>query len=416
MSTKPLERSEVPPEKAPTSPWTPPTVADVQLSSVLDTATDAIIITDDRGVVITYNKACARLFGLSATDIVGRNVSVIMPRQHAAAHDGYIANYLATGRRRVIGTGREVKAQHRDGTLIPVHLALGEAKTAAGTQFIGILRDLRARNESEQRLSQLQSNLVRMARVSAIDEMGAALAHELNQPLTALMLYLQAVERACAKQGATNPMPAGVMAILEKAVREAERAGSIIQRMRQFVEKRDPVRRLVDLNPLIEDAVELTLLGSAPGTRIDRELASELPRLLLDPVQIQQVVVNLVRNGLEAVKTCDRQIVTISTRCTENGVAMRVEDSGPGIRADAVAQLFKPFSSSKSQGLGLGLAISRSIAQNHRGELTVDPGGNGRGAAFTLHLPLPTDDDELAEVETDPATRDDRGMKAGHHE
>jgi two-component system sensor kinase FixL len=405
MSTKPLERSEATTDEAPTSPWTPPSISDVQLASVLDTAADGIIITDRNGVILTYNKACERLFGFSPAEMLGRNVTALMPPHYAAAHDGYIANYLSTGRRRIIGIGREVKAQHRDGTVIPVHLSIGEAKTTSGSQFIGILRDLRARNESEQRLSQLQSNLVRMARVSAIDEMGAALAHELNQPLTALMLYLQAVERACAKQSATNPLPTGVLAILEKAVREAERAGSIIQRMRQFVEKRDPVRRMVDLNPLIEDAVELTLLGSAPGTRIERELAADLPKLLLDSVQIQQVVVNLVRNGLEAVKACDRQVVTVSTLCTEAGVAIRVEDSGPGIRADAVAHLFKPFSSSKSQGLGLGLAISRSIAQNHRGELTVDPGGDGRGAAFTLHLPLPTDDDELAEAETGSATR-----------
>lgn len=391
--------------EAPTSSWAPPTISDAQLSSVLDTAADGIIIADQNGVILTFNKACERLFGYSAAEILGKNVTAIMPQHYAAAHDGYIANYLATGKRQIIGIGREVKGQHRDGTVIPVHLSIGEAKTTSGTQFIGILRDLRARNESEQRLAQLQSNLVRMARVSAIDEMGAALAHELNQPLTALMLYLQAVERACAKQSATNPMPAGVMGILEKAVREAERAGSIIQRMRQFVEKRDPVRRLVDLNPLIDDAVELTLLGSAPGTQIERKLALDLPKLLLDPVQIQQVVVNLVRNGLEAVKGCERQVVTVSTHFSDVEVTMEVEDSGPGIRPEAVAKLFKPFSSSKSQGLGLGLAISRSIAQNHRGELTVDPGGDGHGAAFTLHLPLPTEDDELDEADTDPATR-----------
>lgn len=405
MPTKPRERSEATTDEALTSPWTAPTISDAQLSSVLDTAADGIIITDQSGVILTFNKACERLFGYSAAEMLGQNVTAIMPPHYAAAHDGYISNYFNTGRRRIIGIGREVKGQHRDGTVIPVHLSIGEAKTTSGIQFIGILRDLRARNESEQRLAQLQSNLVRMARVSAIDEMGAALAHELNQPLTALMLYLQAVERACAKQSAENPLPAVVMGILEKAVREAERAGSIIQRMRQFVEKRDPVRRIVDLNPLIDDAVELTLLGSAPGTRIERELSPDLPKLLLDPVQIQQVVVNLVRNGLEAVKTCERQMVTVSTRCTEAGVAMRVEDSGPGIGPEAVARLFKPFSSSKSQGLGLGLAISRSIAQNHRGELTVDPGGDGRGAAFTLHLPLPTEDDEMVEPETDSANR-----------
>ncbi len=401
MSIKPVDRADADRADAAakggaTAQRAVPAISDAQLLSVLDTAADGIIIIDEHGVVITYNKACERLFGYSAAEMIGRNVSEIMPPDMAHAHDNYINNYLTTGRRKIIGIGREVKGRHRDGTVIPVHLSVGEAITSAGRQFIGILRDLRARNESEQRLNQLQTNLVRMARVSAIDEMGAALAHELNQPLTALMLYLQAVERACAKHSAVNPMPPGVLGILEKAVREAERAGSIIQRMRQFVEKRDPVRRMVDLNPLIEEAIELTLLGSPPGTRIDRALAPDLPKLLVDPVQIQQVVVNLVRNGLEAVKTCDRQVVTVSTRATGNGGAMVVEDSGPGIRADAIQELFKPFSSSKSRGLGLGLAISRSIAQNHGGELTVDPGGGGRGASFTLHLPLSEGDEQWA--------------------
>ncbi|MGZ8367559.1 MAG: two-component system sensor histidine kinase NtrB [Rhodoplanes sp.] len=411
MSIKPMERADAAAKgeapdaaakgEAPAQRVVP-AISDAQLLSVLDTAADGIIIIDEHGVVITYNKACERLFGYSAAEMIGRNVIAIMPPDMAHAHDNYINNYLTTGRRKIIGIGREVKGRHRDGTAIPVHLSVGEAITSAGRQFIGILRDLRARNESEQRLNQLQTNLVRMARVSAIDEMGAALAHELNQPLTALMLYLQAVERACAKHSAVNPMPPGVLGILEKAVREAERAGSIIQRMRQFVEKRDPVRRRVDFNPLIEDAIELTLLGSPPGTRIDRALAPDLPKLLVDPVQIQQVVVNLVRNGLEAVKTCDRQVVTVSTRATDNGAAMVVEDSGPGIRADAIQELFKPFSSSKSRGLGLGLAISRSIAQNHGGELTVDPGGGGRGASFTLHLPLSEDDEQWAAEQLAP--------------
>ena len=359
------------------------------LLSVLDTAVDAIIVIDAHARIEVYNQACWRLFGYTAAEALGQNVRLIMPLEFARDHDRYLQDYLRTGERKIIGIGREVRAQHRDGTIFPVNLSVGEAKTPVGRRFIGIIHDLRQRYANEERLNQLQANMVHMARVSTMDEMGAALAHELNQPLTALMLYLQAVERACARPGTANPLPENVLAILHKAVREAERAGNIIQRMRHFVEKRDPHRRPVDVNPLVEDALELTQFGTRPGaTTITRDFAPDLPKVFVDPVQIQQIVVNLLRNALEAVKGRPEAAVTVTTGATEAGVVIRVVDNGPGIRPEAIPDLFKAFSSSKSQGLGLGLAISKTIAQSHGGTLAVDPGGGGRGACFTLTLPL----------------------------
>jgi len=370
-----------------------PMPAESLLLSVLDTAVDAIIIIDQDARILVYNQACQRLFGYSAADALGQNVRLIMPAEFSHHHDRYVSDYIRTGRRKIIGIGREVKARHRDGTVFPVNLSVGEAITSEGRRFIGIIHDLRQRYANEGRLKQLQANMVHMARVSTMDEMGAALAHELNQPLTALMLYLQAVERACVRPNAPNLIPESVLAILHKAVREAERAGNIIQRMRQFVEKRDPQRRPVDINPLVEDALELTLFGTRPGsTRIKCDFEADLPQVFVDPVQIQQILVNLARNALEAVKDRPEAEIAIATGRTENGVAIRVEDSGPGIRAEAIPDLFKAFSSSKNQGLGLGLAISKSIAQSHGGTLAVDPGGNGRGARFTLSLPLTAPD------------------------
>jgi two-component system sensor kinase FixL len=367
--------------------------AESLLLSVLDTAVDAIIIIDQDARILVYNQACEQLFGYSAAEALGQNVRLIMPAEFSHHHDRYVSDYIRTGRRKIIGIGREVKAQHRDGTVFPVNLSVGEATTSEGRRFIGIIHDLRQRYANEGRLKQLQANMVHMARVSTMDEMGAALAHELNQPLTALMLYLQAVERACVRPNAPNLIPENVLAILHKAVREAERAGNIIQRMRQFVEKRDPQRRPVDINPLVEDALELTLFGTRPGsTRIKCDFEADLPQVFVDPVQIQQILVNLARNALEAVKDRPGAEIAITTRRTEMGVAVRIEDNGPGIRAEAIPDLFKAFSSSKSQGLGLGLAISKSIAQSHGGTLAVDPGGNGRGARFTLGLPLTAPD------------------------
>lgn len=371
---------------------TPLTVSEARLLSVLDTAVDGIIVIDDKARILIFNKACERLFGYTAQEVVGQNIKMIMPTDYADDHDDYLSNYRNTGVRRIIGIGREVRGAHRDGTVFPVELSVGEAQTPDGRQFIGILRDLRSRKEAEQRLNQLQTDLLHMARVSAMDEMGAALAHELNQPLTAVMLYLQAISRSYSKardQGAQVDFDQAMRPILDKAVKEAERAGHIIQRMRQFVEKREPERRLLDLNALVDDAVELTLLGYRRGTKVSRQFQDPLPQVLVDAIQIQQIVVNLVRNALEAVKTSQNPSIRISTLAEGRNVHLIVADNGAGIPQDALPNLFKAFSTSKRTGLGLGLAISRTIAQNHGGDLLVDPGGQGRGAAFTLVLPDP---------------------------
>lgn len=364
-----------------------PTVSEARLLSVLDTAVDGIIVIDDRARVLVFNKACEDLFGHPAADVIGRNISMLMPPEFSSGHDAAVSHYLRTGERRIIGIGREVRARHADGTVFPIELSVGEAKTPEGPQFIGIIRDLRPRKAVEQRLNQLQAQLVQMARVNAMDEMGAAVAHELNQPLTAVMLYLQALSRKL-KSGEATLEPA-VLEILGKASREAERAGSIIQRMRQFVEKREPDRQPVDIRRLIDEALEITLLGNDGATvEVVRDEAPNLPSLEGDPVQIQQILINLIRNGIEAVKQRDERWIRIALRPADGRLLIEVEDSGPGIPSETVRNLFKAFSTSKKTGLGLGLAISRSIAQNHGGDLLVEPGGGGRGATFVLSLPL----------------------------
>ena len=366
-----------------------PTVSEARLSSMLDTAVDGIVVIDEQARILVFNRACERMFGYTSAEMLGQNVKAIMPSGYAKAHDRYVASYITTGVKRIIGIGREVRGRHKDGGEFPAELTVGEAATPEGRQFIGILRDLRPRKEAEHRLSQLQGDLLHMARVSAMDEMGAALAHELNQPLTALMLYLQAAVRANEKVARGERFSDETRIILDKAVGEAERAASIIQRMRQFVEKRDPVRRLVLLGPLIDDAIELTLIGNWPPVHIRREVAPDLPLVLVDPIQIQQVMVNLVRNAIQAVKGVDAAEIVIMAQDLDDKVEIVVEDNGPGIPAASLPGLFKAFAAGGRNGLGIGLAISRSIAQNHGGDLIADPGGNGRGARFVLHLPMP---------------------------
>jgi two-component system sensor kinase FixL len=365
-----------------------PTVSEARLASVLGTAPDGIVVVDEAGTVLTYNAAAERMFGRAARDVIGRNVTLLMPEEFAALEGGDLSRYLSSGFRRFIGHSREVRARHADGTVFPIELSVGEARTPEGRQFIGIMRDSRPRKEAERRLNQLQADLVHIARVSAIDEMGAVLAHELNQPLTAITLYLQAIRRSAAKNQ-TPDLPDATREILGKALREAERAAAIIQRMRSFVEKREPERAPSDVQALVDEAVELTLLGHRPHVRIERVRAEDVPALAVDAVQIQQVVVNIMRNALDAVRRSPDPCVRVASWAEREFVLVAITDSGPGIAPDVLPNLFRAFNTTKRSGLGLGLSISKTIAQNHGGDLWVDPGGEGRGATFTLQLPAP---------------------------
>ena len=362
-------------------------VSAARLLSVLDTAVDAIIVIDENARILVYNTACERLFGYPAAEMIGKNVKAIMPPRYSDVHDSYIDNYRRTGDAQIIGIGRQVEAMHRDGTVFPVDLSVGEAKTPDGRQFIGILRDGRPRAAYEERLAELQAELVHMARVSAMDEMGSAIAHELNQPLTAAMLYLQAATRRM-KQAEAPPDPM-VLDVVGKAVREAGRAATIIQRMRDFIEKREPKRKHCAVGALIDDALELALVGSRRrDVEIVRDVSPELPTVDVDAIQIEQILVNLFRNAVEVIGEADERRIEIAAAQMDDVLRISVSDSGPGIPADQLPDLFKAFASSKRSGLGLGLAISRSIAQNHGGDLTVDPGGGGHGACFRLDLPV----------------------------
>ncbi len=362
------------------------TVSDARLASVLDTAVDGIIVMDEQARVLSYNKSCERMFGYRADEVIGRNVKVIMPPAFSRHHDSYVQNYLSTGERRIIGIGREVVGMHRDGTEIPIELSVGEAVTPEGRQFIGIMRDLRSRKAVEQRLIELQAQVVHMARLSAMDEMGAAMAHELNQPLTALMLYLQAVTRHAAQHEGGFPPP--LARIVEKALKEAERAAGIIERMRNFVEKREPERQTIDLGPIVAEALDMIMVV-AQGSTVPVYFPPPSDPVVIDadPVQIQQVVVNLVRNAIEVARTMPEKWVRVELEHDDLGARVVVTDSGPGIAPEVAANMFRTFATTKKSGMGLGLAISRSIAQNHGGDLTVDPGGDGRGARFVLTLP-----------------------------
>ncbi len=357
-----------------------PSVSEARLSRVLDMAGDGIVVLDAAATILVFNRACELMSGWSGPEVAGRPIGMVLA---SLDEESTPESDTATRMRQRIGAPQELLARHRDGSLFPVEVSVAEAATSDGAQFICILRDLRPRREAEERLALLRSELNHLARVAALDQMGVTLAHELNQPLTAIGLYLQAAQRSLGGDPAAGALP-----VIAKARREAERAGQIIGSMRSFVEKRVPNRTALALDPLVDEAVELTLLGRRSAISLVRKAPRRELTVNVDGIQIQQIVVNLVRNALDAVGGETKGRIEIVTRACEGSATLSVTDSGHGIPTEAMADLFRPFATSKRQGLGLGLAISRAIAQSHGGDIRVEPGGAGRGATFSLVLPL----------------------------
>ncbi|MBI3709324.1 MAG: PAS domain S-box protein [Proteobacteria bacterium] len=351
---------------------------EAHLRSIFETVPDAVITIDEHGIVESYSKAAARLFGYDEAEIVGRNVSMLMPPYYRERHDGYIARYLATGERRIIGIGRVVVGQRKDGTTFPMELAIGELRTNRRRSFTGFVRDISERQQTERRLQDLHSELIHVARVSAMGQMASALAHELNQPLTAVANYLQAGRRMLQAGDERGPQRAAEM--MEKAAGQATRAGQIIRRLREFLAKGRTERTAENVNRVVEEAVALAQVGTRElGAKISFDFAEDLPQILIDRIQIQQVVLNLVRNAVEAMAQSSRREITITTaRSGGEEVEIAVADSGPGIADEIAAQLFQPFVTTKEKGMGVGLSISRSIVEGHGGRLwasTNDGGG-----------------------------------------
>lgn len=364
---------------------------EAHLQSILDTVPDAMVVIDEHGLIQSFSAAAERLFGWTSAEAIGRNVSMLMPQPYHDEHDGYLARYLATGERRIIGLGRVVVGERRDGSTFPMELAVGEMKSADRRHFTGFVRDLTERQETERRLQDLQSELVHVSRLTAMGEMASALAHELNQPLSAAANYLKGSRRLLESDTPDLPRLRDAM---EKAADQTLRAGQIIRRLRDFVARGEAEPRIENLSKIIEEAGVLALIGAAErGIRVRNRIDSRVGQVLADKVQIQQVLVNLMRNAIEAMQTSDRRELSVSATPVMDGmIEVAVSDTGPGISPEIMARLFEPFFTTKSQGMGVGLSISRTIVEAHGGRIWVD--ANARGGAtfhFTLRAVRPED-------------------------
>ena len=359
------------------------------MKSILDTIPDAMIVIDERGTMQSFSAAAERLFGYSAAEVLGENVKMLMPAPYRESHDGYLQRYENTGERRIIGIGRVVVGERRDGSTFPLELNVGEMKTGSQRFFTGFIRDLTESQKTEARLQELQSELVHVSRLTAMGEMASALAHELNQPLSAIANYMKGSRRLL--EDSSDERATILREAMDKAAEQAMRAGQVIRRLRDFVARGESERRVEDVKKLVEEASALALVGAKDrGVRVRFEFDPQADAVLADKVQIQQVLLNLMRNAIEAMEDTERRELVISaTAIADNMVEIAVADTGTGIAPEISAQLFQPFITTKRQGMGVGLSISRTIVEAHGGSITARPNPGG-GTVFGFTLPAVT--------------------------
>ncbi|APG84094.1 PAS domain S-box protein [Sinorhizobium americanum] len=364
---------------------------DAHLRSILDTVPDATVVSSANGTIVSFNAAAVRQFGYAEQEVIGENLRILMPEPYRHEHDGYMQRYLKTGEKRIIGIDRVVVGRRKDGSTFPMKLAVGEMKSGGERFFTGFIRDLTEREESAARLEQIQAELARLARLNEMGEMASTLAHELNQPLSAIANYAHGCTRLL--RDMDDSLATRMHGALEEIASQSLRAGQIIKHLREFVMKGETEKAPEDIRKLVEEAGALALVGSREGgVRTVFEYLPGAEMVMVDRVQVQQVLINLMRNAVEAMRHVDHRELTIRTMPAGRGeIAVVVEDTGGGIPEEIAGQLFKPFVTTKASGMGIGLSISKRIVEAHGGEMTVSKNAAG-GATFRFTLPAYADE------------------------
>jgi two-component system sensor kinase FixL len=355
------------------------------LRSILDTVPDALIVIDERGRIQSFSAAATRLFGFGLEEVIGQNVSMLMPSPYREEHDTYLTRYLSTGERRIIGIGRIVVGRRKDGSTFPMELAVGEVSGQGAPLFTGFVRDLTERQARERRLNELQAELVHVSRLSELGQMASALAHEVNQPLTAIANYLNGARRLLASGSQESALQA-----MQRIAEQTDRARQIVRHLHDLVRKGETQQRRENLLKTIEEAAALALVGVGPGLKLEIHVDKHAPEAVIDRIQIQQVLLNLMRNAAEAMGGSSVRELSISTAPAGEMVEIRIADTGPGLPPTVRDRLFQPFVTTKPNGMGVGLSVCQTIVEAHGGELRAEDAAGG-GTIFRFTVPRSQD-------------------------
>jgi two-component system sensor kinase FixL len=337
--------------------------------SIVDSAVDGIVVIDAAGAIEGFNPAAERLFGYSEPEVVGRNVNILMPSPYHEEHDGYLARYLATGQRRIIGIGREVVGLHRDGRRFPVHLSVGEMSVNGERKFTGILHDLSAR-------IQLEETLRERTALARLGEMAAVIAHEVKNPLAGVRGAIQVI-------GGRLPKDSRDAQVVKEIVSRIDGLNELMKDLLLFARPPQPHPAPVDIRLLVESTANL--LGADPAHKaVEVTIEGSAPPILADAELLKIVFLNLMVNGSQAMHGSGTIHVVLVA--LEGACQVTFHDSGPGMPHEVLEKIFKPFFTTKARGTGLGLPTAKGIIEAHLGQLSVACPPDG-GTTVTVQLP-----------------------------
>jgi PAS domain S-box-containing protein len=368
---------------------------DTKTRRIIDSALDAVLSMDERGNVTEWNAQAETMFGWKRDQAVGQALSdLFIPPQYREAHTKGLQHFIGTGVGPLLNRRIEIVALHRDGTEIPVEVSIAPYQINGSWEFSGFVRDIsekKAAEASMRRQRDMEMELAHANRVVTMGQLSASIAHEVNQPIGAAVTNAHAALRWL---GATPPNLDEVRQALSRIVSNGNRATDVLSRIRAFIKKAPPRKDHFDVNQAVLEVVALTRSEAKKcKVTVHTKLAEDLQAIRGDRVQLQQVVLNLLMNALEAMSTSDadsRRLLISSAKSESNDVYVEVQDSGPGLPTTNVEQVFNAFYTTKPAGLGMGLSICRSIIEAHGGQLRA-AAGQPTGAIFTFTLPASSD-------------------------
>ena len=362
--------------------------AEERFRLAVEASPNAIVMVDGQGKMLLVNALTQELFGYSREELIGQSVEILVPERFRTGHPAHRATFFGAPQARAMGAGRDLFARRKDGSEFLVEIGLNPIHTLEGTLVLTEIVDITDRKRMELELQRNREELAHVTRVSTVGELTTSVAHELNQPLGAILSNAEAAEMFLA---ANPPALDEVRDILADIRKDDQRASEVIRRMRSLLRKQELAPKSIEINEAVEEVLRLLSIdASARKVAINFERTTDLPRVWCDPVHFQQVVLNLVLNGMEAMAGLpeEKRQVVVRTGPANNGtVQIAVADFGPGIPVDSLPKLFEHFFTTKKDGMGMGLSIARTIVEAHHGQIWAE-NNSEIGATFYFTVPV----------------------------